>query len=103
FVVLSVTSEPRSPSSRLRPVTQVNDAVRVGVTGRERQLARRIALGEQPRAAAQREREHEQMQLVDETVREQRAHERAAAADVEIAVDLVLETADRRWVVRPEE
>ena len=43
------------------------------------------------------------MQRVDQAVREHRPHERAAAADVEVAADLVLQGADRVGVVRPDE
>src|SRR6266545_7582117 len=43
------------------------------------------------------------MELVYQAVREHRSDERAAAADVEVAVDLVLEAADRGGVVRPDD
>jgi hypothetical protein len=51
----------------------------------------RRALGEQPLAGAERHREGERMQFVDEPVRQQPAHERPAAADIDVAVDPVLE------------
>jgi hypothetical protein len=41
------------------------------------------------------------MQLVDQAVSEHRSDQRAAAADKEVAVDLVLQTADRVGVVGP--
>ena len=43
------------------------------------------------------------MQLVDQAVGEHRSHQRAAAADVEVAVNLVLQAADGACVVRADE
>lgn len=43
------------------------------------------------------------MQPVDQAVREHRSDQPAAAADVEVAVDLVLQAADRVGVVRPDD
>src|SRR5438034_1556030 len=87
--------------SGLRTVGEVDDAVVVRLTGGERQLAGRGVLGKEPRAGTARQRIDEEMQLVDEAVCEHRPHERAAAADVEVAVELGLQRANPVRVVRP--
>src|SRR5438067_11703406 len=51
--------------SRLRAVGQVDDAVVVRLTGRQGELARRSAFGEEPGPGAACEREDEEVQLVD--------------------------------------
>jgi hypothetical protein len=45
------------------------------------------------------QREYEQVQLVDQAVGEHRLNEAAAAADVDVAVDFVLEVTDLVRVV----
>ena len=72
--------------------------------GRERRAcAGAASVGEQPRTGPAGERVDEQVQPVDQAVGEHRPHQRAAAADVEVAVDLVLQAADRVGVVGPDD
>ena len=75
----------------------------VHLRARERELERRVALGEQPLAGAERERIDEQVELVDQAVGEHRSHQPGAAADVEVAVELLLQAPDRRRVVRSDD
>src|SRR5690349_15728637 len=77
-------------SGGLRPVVEVDDAVVVGRGRLAGEAARLGVLGEEARPGTAGERVYEEMQPVDQPVREECADERAAAADVEVAVDLVL-------------
>src|SRR5215217_9443820 len=90
-------------ASRLRSVGQVDHTVLVRFTGRKRQVDGRGFLWEEPWTGPAGERVDKQMQLVDQAVREHRSDQRPAAADVEVAVDLVLQAADRVAVVRPDD
>ncbi len=75
----------------------------VRLAGGERQVQRLRVVEEEPSSGAAREREHEEVQLVDEPIGEHCAHEHRAAADVEVAVDRSLELLDLIRVVRPED
>src|ERR687897_3919896 len=82
----AVLQLPDAAASRLRSVGQVDHTVLVRPTGGKRQLAGRGFLGEEPWTGPAGERVGEQMQLVDQAVREHRSDQRAAAADLEGAV-----------------
>src|SRR5215211_8201079 len=91
-----------SAASRQRPVGEVDDAVVVGLAGTKRQLPGLRVLRKEAWAGPARQRVDEKMQLVDEAVRQHRPHQRAAAADIEVAVELLLQAADDVAVVRPD-
>ena len=57
---------------------------------------------EEPRTGPSGERVDEQMQFVDQAVREHRLDQRSAAGDVEVA-DLVVQAADHVGVVEPDD
>src|SRR5215831_3637446 len=69
------------PASCVRAVVEVDHAVLVHLTARERELAGRSGRREKPRALATCERKHENVQLVDQAVGEHRADQRVAATD----------------------
>src|SRR5215471_513876 len=75
-------------------VGEIHDSAVVGLRPGECELGYRAAVGEQPSAGAVCQRKYEQVQLVDQPVGEHRLNEAAAAADVDPAVDLVLEVTD---------
>ena len=83
-------------ASRARSVGHVDHAVLVRLAGRQRQARRAGLLGEEPRTGPSRERVDEQVQLVDQAVGEHRSDQHAASADVEVAVDLVLQAGGSR-------
>src|SRR6266542_944608 len=97
------TRRDADAASRLRSVGQVDHTVLVRRTGRKRQVAGRGFLREEPWTGPAGERVDEQMQLVYQAVREHRSDQRAAAADVEVAVDLLLQAADRIGLVWPDD
>jgi hypothetical protein len=77
----------------------VHDAVLVDVVRLENELVL-LALGPEPLALAERDRVDEEVDLVDEPVADEAADQLAAAGDVDDAVALLLEAADRVGVVR---
>src|SRR3954453_8619157 len=81
----------------------MHDAVLVHLRAREPELERRVAFREESLAGAERERIDEQVELVDQAVGEHRAHQAGAAADVEVAVELLLQAPDCRGVVRADD
>src|SRR5215831_17846358 len=76
-------------------IGEIEDSVAVGLRSGERELSRGARISEQPLTAAMRQRVDEQMQIVHQTVGQQRPDQGPAAADVDVAVDLVLEVTDR--------
>jgi hypothetical protein len=89
---------PDAATSCLRSVGQVDHTVLVRLTGHKRQVAGWGFLWQEARTGPAGERVDEQMQLIDQAVGEHRSDQRAAAGDVEVAVDLVLQAADRGGV-----
>ena len=71
----------------------MDDSVVQALGAQQRHGGLRAALGEQPRALADGDRVDEQVQLVDQAVGDQGADQGGAAADVDAAVDAVLELA----------
>jgi hypothetical protein len=61
----------------------VHDPVAIGFRTDERQSDSGLALGEQSETDAERNWIHEQVQFVNETVGDQRPHERGAPADLD--------------------
>src|SRR5437764_8649323 len=88
--------------SAVLAVAEVDDAVVVPLTRGEGEPLVRV-VGEEPRSATTRQRVHEQVELVDQLVGEHGPHELGAAADVEVAVDVALESTNRVGVVRPDD
>src|SRR5205823_2348315 len=84
-------------------VCKVDSAVRVWLRCVEGQLQGFGILEEKPCAGAQREREDEEVQFVDEAVGKHGSHEHRAAADEDVALDVFLQPADRLGFVRPED
>jgi hypothetical protein len=80
-------------------VGEIHDSAVVGLRAGECELGYRAAVREQPPSGAVCQREYEQMQLVDQAVGEHRLNQAAAAADVDVAVDFVLEVTDLVRVV----
>src|SRR6266496_6336859 len=76
-------------------VGEMQDSVAVGLRSGERELGCRAGVSEQPLTAAMCQRIDEQVQIVDQAVGEQCPDQGPAAADVNVAVDLVLEVTDR--------
>src|SRR5215468_12068219 len=80
-------------------VGEVQDSVAVGLRSGERELGGRGGVSEQPLTLAMCQRVDEQVQVVDQAVGEQCPDQGPAAADVDGAVDLVLEVTDRARAV----
>src|SRR4051794_8237332 len=76
----------RVTSAGMRSVAHVEDAVLVRLGRRERELAWLRAVLEEPRTRAASQRVDEEVQAVDQAVGQHRSDQRAAAADVDVAV-----------------
>jgi hypothetical protein len=83
----------------MRPVREVHDAVVVCLAFGQGERRRGGVRWEQPKARPAGEGVDEQVELVDETVGQERADEGAAAAGVQVGVGLVLEAPDPCGVV----
>src|ERR1044072_6162167 len=81
----------------------MDDAVLVDLRARQPELEWRVGLGEEALPGGEAERVDERVELVDQAVGEHRAHQAGAAADVEVAVELLLQTPDRLRVVRADD
>src|SRR6266700_8372622 len=93
----------RSTLLLARPVVQMQDPALVRSCPRECELRRGAAVDEQPLTGTEREGKDEQVQLVDKPVGEQRPHEGAAATDVEVAVEALLQLTERVRPIRAED
>src|SRR5438093_7801390 len=80
----------------------MQDSALVRLCPGECELRGGAAVGEQRLTCTQRQGKDEQMQLVDEPVGEHRSYEGAAAADVEVAVEALLQLTDRICLIRAE-
>src|SRR6516165_3496262 len=93
----------RSPASLMAGsgvrVGEVQDSVAIGLRSGERELGGRGGVGEQPLTTAMCQWVDEQVQVVDQAVGQHRPDQGPAAADVDVAVDLVLEVTDRARAV----
>src|SRR6266700_1516295 len=86
-----------------RPVGQMQDPALVRLCPGECELRSGAAVDEQPLTGTERQRKDEQMQLLDKPVGEPRPHEGAAATDVEVAVEALLQRPDRFRPIRAED
>src|SRR2546430_17482664 len=93
----------RSTLLLARPVGQMQDPALVRLCPRECELRSGAAFGEQPPTGTERQGKDKQVQLVDKSVGEQRPHEGAAAAHIQVAVEALLELADRVRPIRAED
>jgi len=80
----------------------MHNPVAVGLRPGQGELRGRTAVGEQALPCAARDRVDEQVQFVDQAVREHGPDQRAAPADVDVAVHPVLEITDAVRTVRAE-